>query len=62
MLDNTFTIDRRIVKGVAQWVARMTRYLSPVGSNTIKGSRCLHEQDTLPALLSTGCFHERFRA
>jgi len=62
MLDNTFTIDRRIVKGVSQWVARMTHYLSPVGSNTNKGSRCLHEQETLPLLLSTGWLQERFRA
>jgi len=62
MLDNTFTSNRRIVKGVTQWVARMTHYLSPVGSNTIKGSRCLLEQETLPALLSTGWLYERFRA
>ena len=51
-----YSNDRR---SVAHWVARSV-YV--VGSNTIKGSRCFLEQETLPVLLSTGWFRERLRA
>ena len=50
-----YSNDRR---SVAHWVARSV-YV--VGSNTIKGSRCFLEQETLPVLLSTGWFRERIR-
>ena len=36
--------------------------MSVVGSDFIKGARCFLDQDTLPSLLSTGCFKERSRA
>ena len=42
--------------GVAQWAARLTDNGEVVGSSNIKGPRCFREQDTLPLLLSAGCF------
>jgi len=41
---------------VAQWVARLTRNVEVVGSSSIKDPRCFFEQETVPVLLSTGCF------
>ena len=40
----------------------LTRNLDVVGSSPIKGPRCFLEQETLPLLLSTGCFQERIQA
>ena len=40
--------------GVAQWVAHPIQEMSVVGSNPIKDSRCLLEQETLPSLRGTG--------
>ena len=42
-------------RGVAQWVARLTRNVEIVGSSPIKGPRCFLDQETLSLLLSTGC-------
>jgi len=39
----------------------VTRYRSVVDSNTIKGTHCFLEQETLPSLLSTGWFHEQIQ-
>ena len=47
---------------MAQWVARPTRNVEVVGSSPTKGPCCFLEQETLPLLLSTGCFQERIRA
>ena len=46
---------------VAQWVARLTHNRSVVTSNTIKDSRCLNQQETVPSLLCTGWLQERIR-
>ena len=48
-----------LMDGVVQWVARLTRNVEVVGSNTIKCPRGFLEQECL--LPSTGWFHERFR-
>ena len=48
--------------GVAQSVARLTRYVEVVGSSCIEGPRCFPEQETLPLLLSTGWFQEWIQA
>ena len=45
-------------RGVAQWVARLTRNVEVVGSH-IKGPRRFPEQETLPLLLSTDLYQER---
>ena len=42
------------------WAARLTRNVEVVGSSPIKGPRCSLAQETLPLLLSTGWFQERF--
>ena len=47
--------------GVAQWVARLIRYVEVVVWAPSK-ARCFLEQETLPLLLSTGWFQERFWA
>ena len=44
--------------GMAQWVVRLTCYLSVVGLSLIKGSRFYIEQETLPSFHSTGLFQE----
>ena len=46
-------------RGVAQWVARLTRNVEVVGSTHIKGPGCFLEQETLPLLLSTDWYQER---
>ena len=45
-----------------KWVGYLSGSWIVVGSNYIKGSRCLLEQETLPSLLSTGWFKEQIRA
>ena len=47
---------------MAEWVACLTRNVEVVGSSPIKEPRCFLEQETLPLLLCTGWFQERFRA
>ena len=44
---------------VAQWVARLTRNLSVMGSKPSKATVVTFEQETLPSLLSTGWFLEK---
>ena len=39
----------------------LARNVKVVGSSPIEGPRCFLEQETLPLLLSTGCFQERIR-
>ena len=53
---NDFILEGRL----AQSIARLTRNVEVVGSSPIKGPRCFLEQETLPLLLSTGWFQERF--
>ena len=55
------SLELHIFYGVAKWVARLTRNVKVAGSSPIKGPRCFIEQDTLPLLLSTGCFQKRIR-
>jgi len=45
-----------------QQVAVIGGCLSGVSYSPIKGSRCFLEQETLPSMLSTGCFQESIRA
>ena len=51
--------DKTIRAGVAQWVARLTPHVEVVGSSPIKDPCCFLEQETLPLLLSIGCFQEQ---
>jgi len=44
--------------GMAQWVVRLTCYLSVVVLSLIKGSHFYIEQETLPSFHSTGWFQE----
>ena len=57
--NSEFTVLRG---GVAQQVARLTRNVKVMGSRPIKGPHCFLEQETLPLLLSTGCFQEWIQA
>ena len=46
---------------MAQWVERLARNRSIVGSNPINSSRCFLERETLPSLLSTRQVQESIR-
>ena len=43
-------------------VACLTRKLSVTSSNRINASPCFLQQETLPLLVSTGCFQEQIQA
>ena len=44
---------------VAQWISRLTRNISVVGSNPNTCSCCFLEKETLPSLLSTALVQKR---
>ena len=50
-------------RGVAHWVARLTRNVEVVGSSPIKAPVVsLSKKENLPLLLITGWFQEQIRA